>query len=87
MTKELKQGASGSHSQELVSKIITVLKQRAMIGLKKRKGYHNIQQRFQDLWDRKGNNKVSKCKSVEEIFIWGKKRKKNRRISLFDDHY
>ena len=24
---------------------------------------------------------------VEEIFIWGKKRKKNRRISLLDDYY
>ena len=24
---------------------------------------------------------------VEEIFIWGEKRKKNRRISLLDDYY
>ena len=24
---------------------------------------------------------------VEEIFIWGKKQKKNRRISLLDDYY
>ena len=24
---------------------------------------------------------------VEEIFIWGKKGKKNRRISLLDDYY
>ena len=24
---------------------------------------------------------------VEEIFIWGKKRKKNRRVSLLDDYY
>ena len=24
---------------------------------------------------------------VEKIFIWGKKRKKNQRISLLDDYY
>ena len=24
---------------------------------------------------------------VEEIFIWGEQRKKNRRISLLDDYY
>ena len=39
-----------------------------MIGLKKRKGYPNIQQRFQDLSDRKGNNKVSKCKLKKYLF-------------------
>ena len=36
--------------------------------------------------DRKGNNKVSKCKCKKYLFV-GKKTKKNRRISLLDDYY